>query len=163
MFALPQDQVRQVLGNARFLLASRRDAEMLHNAIATASPEANHAMAIWDPQAKGYCPETVAYDLANLATHAIHKIRANSTRNNPVSFAFEIVVGDYVFRIRGTQAYRGGDIVARIAGRERSAPLDDPLNELMAQVVRNGGCVLTWDENGRLVSSETVPFDERSW
>jgi hypothetical protein len=41
--------------------------------------------------------------------------------------------------------------------------LDDPLNELMAQVVRNGGCVLTWDENGRLVSSETVPFDERSW
>jgi hypothetical protein len=63
--ALRQDYVRQALGNARFLLASCRDADMLAEAIATGSPEANHAMAIWDPEGKGYCPETVAFDLAN--------------------------------------------------------------------------------------------------
>jgi len=124
MLALPQDYVRQVLGNARFLLARRRDAEMLDEAIATASPEANHAMAVWDPQGKGYCAETVAYDLANLATNSIHRIRVHSTRNNPVNFAFEIEVGDYVFRMRGTQLHRGGDILAKVVGRVRSAPLD---------------------------------------
>jgi len=124
MLALPQDHVRQVLGNARFLLARRRDAEMLDEAIATASPEANHAMAVWDPQGKGYCAETVAYDLANLATNAIHRIRVHSTRNNPVNFAFEIEVGDYVFRMRGAQLHRGGDILVKVVGRVRSAPLD---------------------------------------
>jgi hypothetical protein len=163
MLALPQDHVRQVLGNARFLLESRRDAEMLAEAIATASPEANHAMAIWDSEGKGYCPETVAFDLANLATNAIHQIRVNSTRNNPVSFAFEIFVGDYAFKIRGTQAHRGGDIVAKVVDRARSEPDDDQLNELMAQVVRNGGCVIAWDEDGRRVTSEQIPFDKRSW
>jgi hypothetical protein len=163
MLALPQDHVRQVLGNARFLLASRRDAEMLDEAVATASPETNHAMAIWDSQGKGYCPETVAYDLANLATDAIHQIRVNSTRNNPVSFAFRISVGDFVFRIRGTQAHRGGDIIAKVVDRVRSEPMDDPLNEMMLQVVRNGGRVMAWDEDGKCVSSEQVPFDERSW
>jgi hypothetical protein len=163
MLALPQDHVRQVLGNARFLLASRRDAKLLDEATATASPEANQAMAVWDPQGKGYCPETVAYDLANLATEAIHQVRVNSTRNNPVSFTFRIWVGDYAFRIRGTQAHRGSDIIAKVVDRVRSEPFEDPLNELMAQVVRNGGCVLAWDEDGTLVSSETIPFDERSW
>jgi hypothetical protein len=116
-----------------------------------------------DPQVKGYCAETVAYDLANLATHAIHKIRANSTRNNAVSFAFRILVGDYVFRIRGTQAHRGGDIIAKVVDRVRSEPMDDQLNEMMLQVVRNGGRVIAWDEDGRCVSSEQVPFDKRSW
>jgi hypothetical protein len=119
-----------VLGNARFLLASRRDAEMLHEAIATVSPEANHAMAIWDPRAKGYCPETVTYDLANLATEAIHQVRVNSTRNNPVSFTFQIWVGDYAFRIRGTQAHRGGAIIAKVVDRVRSEPFEGPMNEI---------------------------------
>ena len=163
MRALPQDHVRQVLGKARFLFESRRDAEMLAEAIATASPEANRAMAIWDPEGKGYCPETVAYDLANLATAEIHEIRANSTTNNPVSFAFEILVGDYVFRIRGTQSHRGGDIVAKVVDGVRSEPTHDPLEETMVQVLRNGGSVFAWDADGGLVSARMVPFDERSW
>ncbi len=163
MLALPQDHVRQVLGNARFLLASRRDAEMLNQAIATASPEANQAMAVWDPQGKGYCPETVAYDLANLATRAIHQVRVNSTRNNPVSFAFRISVGDYVFRIRGIQAHRGGDILAKVVDRVRSEPFGGPMNEFMAKHVRRGGHVMAWDEDGRLVSTDHVPFDQRNW
>jgi hypothetical protein len=163
MFALPQDQVRQVLGNARFLLESRHDVEVLNEAIATASPEANHAMAIWDPQAMGYSAETVAYDLANLATHAIHKIRVNSTRNNPVSFTFRIWVGDYVFRIRGTQAHRGGDIIARVVDWARSETFGGPMNEFIAKHVRRGGRVMAWDEDGRGVSADHIPFDERSW
>ena len=163
MFALPQDHVRQVLGNARFLLARRRDAEMLKEAIATASPEANHAMAIWDPQGKGYCAETVAYDLANLATNAIHRIRVHSTRNNPVNFAFEIEVGDYVFRMRGAQLHRGGDILVKVVGRVRSAPLDGTLDTLMAQVLRRGGSIYTTDSDGVHVVRPPVPFDQRRW
>ena len=163
MLALPQDAVRQVLGNARFLLESRRDADMLLEAIATASPEANDAMAIWDPQGKGYCPETVAYDLANLATDAIHQIRVNSATNRPVSFTFEISVGDYVFRIRGTQAHRGGDILAKVVDRVRSTPDEEPLNELMAKVIRRGGRIFTVNSDGRLVTEALVPFDRRSW
>ena len=163
MLALPQDAVRQVLGNARFLLESRRDADMLVEAIATASPEANHAMAIWDPQGKGYCPETVAYDLANLATDAIHQIRVNSATNRPVGFTFEISVGDYVFRIRGTQAHRGGDILAKVVDRVRSTPDEEPLNELMAKVIRRGGVVFTTSPDGKPIRVEQIPFDERSW
>ena len=163
MLALPQDYVRQVLGNARFLLARRRDAEMLDEAIATASPEANHAMAVWDPQGKGYCAETVAYDLANLATNAIHQIRVNSTRNNPVNFAFEVEVGDYVFRMRGTQLHRGGDILAKVAHRVRSAPLDGALDTLMVRVLRRGGRIYTTDSDGVHVVRPPIPFDQRSW
>jgi len=163
MFALPQDHVRQVLGNARFLLASRRDAELLDQAIATASPEANQAMAVWDPQGKGYCPETVAYDLANLATETIHRTRVNSTGNHPVSFTFQILVGDYEFKIRGTQAHRGGDIIARVVDRVRTASFAGPVNEFLAEFVRQGGRVVTWDEDGRCVSSDDLLFDERSW
>ena len=163
MYALPQDHVRQVLGNARFTFAHLSDAKMLADAMAIASPEANHAMAIWDPEGKGFCPETVSFDLANLATDAIHKIRVNSTRNDPVSFTFRILVGDYDFKIRGTQAHRGGDIVAKVIDRVPCEPDDDQLNRLMAQVVRNGGQVFAWDADGKPFPPEPVPFDERSW
>jgi hypothetical protein len=164
MYALPQDHVRHVLGNARFMFASLRDAKMLADATATASPEANHAMAIWDPQGKGFCPETVSYDLANLATYAIHKIRVNSTRNDPVSFTFRIVVGDYDFKIRGTQAHRGGDILARVVDRVRSESLEmSGLDETVINVLRRGGTVFTWSPDGGFVSTSMVPFDKRSW
>ena len=78
MFALNQDHVRQALGNTRFILARRQDAELIDDAIATASAEAQERMARFDPQGKGYCTETVAYDLANLATGEIHRIRSRS-------------------------------------------------------------------------------------
>lgn len=161
MYALPQDHVRHVLGNARFMFSNHRDAQMLAEATATASPEANRAMAMWDPQGKGFCPQTVSYDLANLATYAIHKIRVNSTRNDPVSFTFRIVVGDYDFKIRGTQAHRGGDIVAKVVDRVRSEPLE--LDESVVKVLLRGGTVFTWSPDGGFVSTSLVPFDKRSW
>jgi hypothetical protein len=164
MYALPQDQVRQVLGNARFMFAHLSDAKMIAEAMATASLEANYAMAIWDPQGEGFCPETVSYDLANLATDAIHKIRVNSTRNNRVSFTFRIVVGDYEFKIRGTQVHRGGDILAKVVDRVRSEPLElDAQDELAVKVLRRGGTVYTSSPDGGFVSTSLVPFDKRSW
>jgi uncharacterized Zn-binding protein involved in type VI secretion len=164
MYALSQDDVRQVIGNARFIFANRQDIETINEAIATASPEANQAMAVWDPQGVGYCGETVAFDLANVATDAIHRIRVNSTKNNPVSFTFHIVVGDYDFKIRGTQAHRGGDIVAKVIDRVPCEPDDDQLNEIVAMLVSSGGQVIScWDQNGKRFPPEPVPFAERSW
>jgi hypothetical protein len=164
MYALPQDHVRQVLGNARFTFAHLSDAKMLADAMAIASPEANHAMAIWDPEGKGFCPETVSFDLANLATDAIHKIRVNSTRNDPVSFTFRILVGDYDFKIRGTQAHRGGDILAKVVDRVRSEPLElDAQDELAVKVLRRGGTVYTSSPDGGFTTTSFVPFDKRSW
>ena len=163
MLALNQDLVRPVLGNARLLLARRRDGDMIQDAIATASDEANRAMAVFDPQGKGYCAETVIFDIANLATNAIHRIRTKATGNGPVSFSFPLDVGDYTFRMRGSQPHRGGDILIKITNRVRTEPRDPGMNELLANFVKNGGRLVFFDLDGAPNDCTWLPIEEREW
>ncbi len=163
MLALNQDLVRPVLGNARLLLARRRDGDLINDAIATASDEANRAMAVWDPQSKGYCAETVIFDIANLATNAIHRIRTKATGNGPVSFSFPVDIGDYTFRMRGSQPHRGGDILVKITSRVRAEPRDPGMNEVMANVVRNGGRLVFFGLDGALNEYAWLPIERREW
>ena len=163
MFALHQDHVRQVLGNARFLLSRHRDIEMINEAIVTASAAASDAMATWDSAGKGFCAETVAFDLANLATRKIHEIRATPTKNGPVNFSFAVDIGDHTFVMRGSQSHRGGDIVAKVVRRESREPSDYALDALLARHVARGGKIVVVDANGRLEEITSLPFDQRHW
>jgi hypothetical protein len=163
MLALHQDHVRQVLGNARFLLSRRRDVEMINEAIVTASAAANHAMSVWDSAGKGFCAETVAFDLANVATRRIHDIRTNSGKNGPIEFTFPVDIGDYTFVMRASQSHRGGDIVAKVVRREPHESDDGGFNEMLAKHVASGGRIVVIDETGRLQEIVGLPFEERKW
>ena len=161
MFALNQDHVRPMLGSSRFILARRRDVELIDHATATASAESNARIARFDPQGKGFCPETVAYDLVSLATRAIHQVRSGAGGSGPIGFTFKVRIGDYTFGMRGTQAREGGDIVAKVVGRQPSPPAEGPVDEAIIRAILGGRRVLVRDADGQLVDCSWIPFDQR--
>ena len=147
-YTLPRSLTAYVTGNARLKMPSA-DWARIERMIATASPEANAAMARYDSHGQGFTVETVSHDLANLAANQITTIR--SSRRGPIESTFTIEIGDWDVRVTVFQADKRGDLLL-VLGESTRHDRDDDLPDFAVAALRSGRPVFVLGADGGFVN-----------
>lgn len=146
-YAINPKLTAQVLGNARLVMRPA-DWANIELWIATTSPEADAAMARWDPQGKGYTLDTVAFDLAHLAARAVAALRAiPGSAKAPVEGCIEVTIGDWDVKFKVRQTTKRGDLHLVMEGAVAHDP-DEDLPDIAIEFIRAGKPVMTWGPDG---------------
>ena len=135
--AINRNLTARVLGHVR-LFIQPADWTEIQGWITSASPEANAAMARWDPQGKGYTEETVVFDLAHLAARAVAGLRARPGRaKGPVEGRFPVMIGDWQIPFMVAQADKRRDLYLTM-GKATPNTWTDELPDFAPAMVRAG-------------------------
>ncbi len=111
---------RRAFGAAR-LVMSRADVATIEELVSDASPAAHAHFAAWDAEGVGVTMETAAYDIANVATHAIQELRTVHPGIAIILTQIQVLLGDREVTLNLHQERKGGDVITRIAGTRQHA------------------------------------------
>jgi hypothetical protein len=154
-YAINRNLTARVLGHVR-LFIKPADWVQIAEWIKTASPEANAAMARWDPQGKGYTDETVVFDLAHLTARAVAELRAKPGRaKGPVEAHFPVMIGDWEVQFTVCQADKRADLHLTMGEAIPNTWVDE-LPDFAPAMIRAGMPVFIFMREGLVNLSEVA-------